>query len=146
MRASTYFFKFFARERFVPSHIEVRPCIGVGGWQACKHTMWRLFHLGMQPGVGIACCLGCSGCCCMHILVPFVTLDLARNKCTTRLLGSSLSRDRSPPPLRIHTWIIVCMNALQLTAWVVITTHMTNARLDCPLLLPPAPAACPLPH
>lgn len=25
VRVSTYFFKFFARERFVPSHIEVSP-------------------------------------------------------------------------------------------------------------------------
>lgn len=35
VRVSSYFFKFFAHQRFVPSHIEVRSCL-----------LWGVFCLG----------------------------------------------------------------------------------------------------
>jgi hypothetical protein len=46
VRVSTYFFKFFARERFVPSHIEVKPCIGYGGWTGVQEYYVEAFSPG----------------------------------------------------------------------------------------------------
>jgi hypothetical protein len=99
VRVSSYFFKFFAQQRFVPSHIEVLgACVVV-------HLMSSLWLLGGGGrGRGSPCCLGCRcGLACptllLHLALRFDPLLLAAciAPCSVGHLLKKLPPPQPPP-------------------------------------------------